>query len=92
MAKQGNRENMPQVARWLDQKREQWGKQYVDDLVVRAVNAKEPGLFYAMENGYVLGTPFPVEHALMEWQVKAMRLGTSFAVFMLEPEVANGTN
>ncbi len=57
------RESMPQTAEWVDRKRAEWGKAHVNDCVRRAI-AGEPGYFYAIEGGNVLGTPWPAGTAV----------------------------
>ena len=52
----------------------------------------EPGLFYAMEAGHVLGTPFPATHPISEWQSHALVTGTQFAAFMATPSDIGGTH
>lgn len=88
------REVMPETARWVDKAREKWGAEYVNDCVRRAI-AGEPGLFYAMENGYLLGTPFHAAdpNKIHELQRFAIVAGSPFAAFMARPkEGANGAD
>lgn len=93
------RDAMPKTAEWVDKRRAEWGRDHVNDCVRRAMGG-EPGYFYAMEAGHVLGTPWPagaaVEglpipperakgHTVAEWQRAAVLLGVAFAAFMREP-------
>ncbi len=88
------RDAMPETADWVDQKRVEWGRDYVDQCIRRALKG-EPGWFYAIENGKVLGTPWPVDAAaavidggkrsVAQMQQAAILLGASFAGFMREP-------
>jgi hypothetical protein len=45
----------------------------------------EPGLFYAMERGHILGTPFPATHPLNSYQQMALTIGCGFAAFIAMP-------
>jgi hypothetical protein len=88
------RSEMPHTAKWIDAKRAEYGKAYVDNVVRRAIGkdgAKgEPGLFYALENGHVLGTPFTIPEVDV-WQRYAVVNGAKFAAFICPPgEVAHG--
>ena len=76
---------MPETAKWVEGRRAEWGKAHVNDCIKRAM-AGEPGLFYAIERGHVLGTPFPATHAIAADQQVAVQLGCSFAAFMAQPE------
>lgn len=93
------RDAMPLTADWVDKKRAEWGRDHVNDCVRRAM-AGEPGYFYAIEGGHVLGTPWPVGAAVegsplppgqvkgrsvVEWQRAAVLCGAAFAGFMREP-------
>lgn len=88
------RDAMPETADWVDQKRVEWGRDYVDQCIRRALKG-EPGWFYAIENGKVLGTPWPVDavgavidggtRSVAQMQQAAILLGASFAGFMREP-------
>lgn len=85
------RKDMPETAAWVDQRRAAWGKQFVNDCIRRALGG-EAGLFYALEGGHVLGTPFPPDHPVAELQGQAVLLGTTFAGFIAEPKETSGTN
>jgi hypothetical protein len=45
---------MPQTAKWVEERRAEYGAAFVNDCLKRAV-AGEPGLFYAIEGGQVIG-------------------------------------
>lgn len=81
------RDLMPETAKWVDKARAKWGAEYVNDCVRRAIDG-EPGLFYAMENGFFLGTPFPAAdlNKIHELQRFAIVAGTKFAAFMARPK------
>jgi hypothetical protein len=85
------REKMPRTTEWVDAQRTALGKDWVNDCIRRATpkNGKpgEPGLFYAMEAGHVLGTPFPADHPLHEAQRIAVMVGVQFAGFIAQPTV-----
>lgn len=80
------RDKMPRTSEWVDAQRAALGKDWVNDCIRRA-QAGEPGLFYAMEAGHVLGTPFPASHPFAEMQRYAVLMGTAFAGFILQPTV-----
>lgn len=79
------RSTMPDTADWIGQKRLDWGRAHVDDCLRRATVDKQPGFFYAMERGHVVGTPFPADHPAAAAQRYAVLNGCAFAVFMLQP-------
>lgn len=85
------RQDMPETAAWVDKRRAEWGAQHVNDCIRRAM-AGEPGFFYALERGNVLGTPFPATHPVAELQDQAVLLGTTFAGFIAQPKAINGSN
>ena len=47
---------MPSVAKQIDEWRTAYGREYVDNCIKRGLTG-EPGWFFAMEGGHVLGTP-----------------------------------
>lgn len=55
--KRSMRDEMPQVAKWIDELREEFGADQVD-ASIRAGMRGEPNRFRATENGHELGTPF----------------------------------
>ena len=59
MSKVSMRDKMPGVSAFIDAMREAFGKEEIDKQI-RAGLKGEP-VFYARENGYVLGTPFVQE-------------------------------
>lgn len=89
------RTEMPETAKWVDARRAEWGAPYVNDCIRRALGTEakggapavpgEPGLFYAIEGGNVLGTPFPATEPMAHWQRYAIVCGVRFAVFMATP-------
>lgn len=78
------RQQMPETAKWVETKRQELGKDHVNDCIRRAMKG-EPGLFYAMERGHVLGTPFPGDHPVADWQKYAITMGCTFAGFIADP-------
>jgi hypothetical protein len=84
------RQEMPETSKWVDAKRVELGKVYVNDCIRRALKG-EPGLFYAMERGHVLGTPFPATSPIAESQNYAVTMGCTFAGFIATPGEKNGT-
>lgn len=86
------RQQMPETSKWVDAKRVELGKDFVNDCIRRSMKG-EPGLFYAMERGHVLGTPFPATHPVAKDQQYAITMGCTFAGFIATPPGApNGAN
>jgi len=85
------RAQMPNSARIIAKRRDELGVPYVNDCIRRSL-AGEPGLFLAIEKGFVLGTPFPLGHAYEAWQAQAIVWGVDCAVFLKGKEELNGTN
>lgn len=82
------RSRMPKTTEWVEARRLEFGKVHVNDCVRRAM-AGEAGLFYALEGGHVVGTPFPATHPVAQWQGYAVMFGTVFAGFIAEPGAAS---
>lgn len=80
------RDHMPLVADFIDRKRVEWGKTYVNDCLRKAL-AGEAGWFYAIEAGHTVGTPFPVGHPIDAEQRMAVLVQAKFAAFMRWPDV-----
>lgn len=85
---------MPETADFVDRKRVEWGRAHVDDCLKRAL-AGEPGYFYAIEGGHVMGTPWGMSEggllgdmSIARLQAMALMVGTTFAGFMREPTAA----
>lgn len=81
------RGSMPETAVFVDSKRAEYGPAFVNSCVKEAM-AGVPGRFYAMENGHVLGTPFPATDPMAQDQNFAVLTGCTFAAFIAMP---NGT-
>lgn len=79
------RNQMPETAKWVDQQRQELGVEYVNGCLRRALSG-EPGLFWAIERGHVLGTPAPVGTPMGDTQRWAVVMGTTFAGFIAQPE------
>lgn len=89
---------MPETADWVNKMRAQWGRPYVDDCLRRGM-AGEPGYFYAVEGGRVVGTPWmkasvqgapvavekPADLDIVQLQQVALLFGLPFAGFMRDP-------
>jgi hypothetical protein len=82
------RDSMQKTAEWVEEKRKEHGLEHVNSCIRRALKG-EPGLFYAMENGHVLGTPFQAPDFRHQWQGIAVINGTTFAAFIVEPSEAS---
>lgn len=78
------RDSMPETAAWVDRKRQEFGLDFVNGCIKQALDGV-PGRFYALENGHVLGTPFPVTHPIHQEQQFALLTGCTFAGFMATP-------
>ena len=85
------RRQMPETAAWVEARRQEWGAEHVNACIRRALKG-EPGLFYAIEAGHVLGTAFPATHPIWEWQTLAVATGSKFAAFMAQPPEAGGAD
>ena len=72
---------MPETAIFVDSKRKELGLEFVNDCIKQALSGV-PGRFYAMENGHVLGTPFPATHTMAAHQDFALLTGCKFAAFI----------
>jgi len=57
MAKGSMREQMPVVTAFVDQLRDAFGREYIDN-IIRAGMRGQP-VFHATENGHTVGTPVP---------------------------------
>lgn len=80
---------MPNVARLVAEKRDLWGREYVNECIRRGT-AGEPGWFYAFENGMVQGTPFLADAVTMRALQLACALGGRFAMVMRPPAGEGG--
>jgi hypothetical protein len=83
------RQSMPKTAKWVSDRRAEFGAEHVNACLRRSLQG-EPGLFYAMEAGHVLGTPFPAEAPESRWQNFSICTGAGFAVFMQPPAAKGG--
>lgn len=84
------RRQMPKTAEMVNRRRAEWGKDYVDGCIRRAL-AGEPNCFYASEAGHSLGTPFtgPIAEDVA-WHM--VTFGAEALCFFKQPEVANGAD
>ena len=77
---------MPEVARQIDEWRATHGRKYVDDCIKRGMQG-EPGWFFAMEGGHVLGTPCrATDIAAFSVQGYSLLLGGDGAAFIRTPK------
>lgn len=82
----GKRADMPLTAKWVDDRRKEYGEEHVNECLLRAKKG-EPDQFYAIENGHVAGTPFSkADPRLADWQDFAILAGVKFAGFMRKPQ------
>jgi hypothetical protein len=82
---------MPKVAGIVSSMRAQLGKQWVDQCINKAI-AGEPDMFYAMERGHIVGTPFSLDVALAEQMRVCFMVGGAGAVIRQPEGVSNGKN
>lgn len=86
------RQQMPNVARLVDEQREAMGEAYVNDCIKRGM-AGHADHFYAFENGHVLGTPFKADAIVDKAVQLAVMLGGRYAmVIRVKREAPNGTH
>ena len=78
------RDQMPETAKWIDDRRTEYGPAYVNDCIRRAM-AGEAGVFYAFEAGHVIGTPFTAGTSAAYWQDYAFATGCKSSVFLKPP-------
>ena len=88
-AKLDLRKDMPETAKWVDAKRKEVGAEFVNTCIRRAMKG-EPGYFYAMERGHVLGTPWPATHPVANDHNYAILMGCTFAGFIAQAPVEGG--
>ncbi|MGE3346069.1 MAG: hypothetical protein AB7I35_01400 [Ramlibacter sp.] len=82
------RQQMPETAAWVNERRAEWGADHVNSCIKRGL-AGEPDQFYAVEAGHVLGAPFAT--ALHGEVVDlAVKYGAKSVRIMRAP--ANGTH
>lgn len=67
MANGSMRDQMPTVAAWIDQLRDAFGKESIDNQL-RAGMRGQP-VFFAQENGQTVGTPSP-ERTRIQWDAR----------------------
>lgn len=77
------RREMPETAAYVDARRREWGAEYVNDRIRRALKG-EPNCFYAFEGGHVLGTPFDMAVSA-EVAVQIVRWGVKFCCLLQGP-------
>lgn len=81
------RATMPETAKWVEEQRRLHGADYVNTCIRNAMKG-EPGWFYAIERGHVLGVPFPPTHNVQQYQDFAVLHGCPFAGFIRLPKEA----
>jgi hypothetical protein len=79
---------MPKVWAQLEAWKAAWGAAHVADAVRRGM-AGEPGWFWAMEAGYVVGTPFSADAELMRALALGVAMGGPMAAVMRPPAAVN---
>jgi len=83
---------MPKTAQWVEVQRALYGREWVNGCIRSALDG-DPGHFFAIEGGHVLGVPFPPTHPIHEMQQMAVLMGVGFAGFIRKPEEGtHGTN
>ncbi len=86
-AKLDLRNDMPETAKWVDAKRKEHGAEFVNTCIRRAMKG-EPGYFYAMEAGHVLGTPWPAANPVGQYHQCYFTMGGTFAGFLADPSTS----
>jgi hypothetical protein len=81
---------MPKVWAQLEAWKAAWGAAHVAEAVRRGM-AGEPGWFWAMEAGYVVGTPFSADPDLMRTLALGVAMGGPMAAVMRPPAAQEGT-
>lgn len=76
--------HMPNVAAVLEEQRQAFGAAHVDDCIVRGLDG-QPGFFYAIEGGHVVGTPFFGDATLLQALALQILFGRSFTVVIRPP-------
>lgn len=71
MSKGRMREQMPEVAAWVDDLRSAFGEEYVNKIIAAGMRG-EP-VFSASENGHVIGTPVYIREARLKMMKKEIR-------------------
>jgi len=81
------RDAMPLTTAWIDRQRQEFGAEHVNACIRRSLKG-EADLFYAIEAGFVLGTPFTAarDPVLVQWQQLAVVAGVGFAAFLARPD------
>lgn len=77
---------MPKVAQWVGERREAWGNAHVSEMQKRGLRG-EPGCFYAVEAGHVVGTPFAPDAAVQPWLQLGVLTGGFVAAMRAPVEV-----
>lgn len=90
-AKARPRDAMPNVARWVDEKRAAWGREHVRECIERGMRG-EPGWFFAFEAGYVQGTPFEADKVTMDLVRLAVAVNGKFVALMRPPKPEEATD
>ena len=92
MSKIDMRTAMPTVTEQVEAWRSEYGTKYVNDCIMRSMRG-EPGLFFAMENGHVIGTPAsPLDVQPFSVQGYALLLGGGAAFIRAPKESDHGTH
>lgn len=84
MAISNLRTAMPATAKWVQERRNEYGQAHVDRCIREGLGGV-PGRFYAIEAGHITGTPFEATHPIAEFQALAVVTGASFAGFIARP-------
>jgi hypothetical protein len=84
MATSHLRTAMPATAKWVQERRNEFGQAHVDRCIREGLGGV-PGRFYAIEAGHITGTPFEATHPIAEFQDLAVVTGASFAGFIARP-------
>lgn len=78
------RTQMPKTAQTVARWRAEWGDNHVTETIRRGMRG-EPGHFYAVEAGHVVGTPFDWADAGLLTVGQSIAAGASMVVVMRPP-------
>jgi hypothetical protein len=81
MASVDLRTAMPATAQWVQERRQALGEAHVNRCLREGLGGV-PGRFYAIEAGFITGTPFPASHPIADHQRLAVVVGARFAGFI----------
>ena len=83
------RERMPEVAAYVDARRNEWGAAWVNECIRRSLlPTRTPGFFWACEAGHVLGTPGGFGQEPDALIARAVAMGSNYVCVLRPPGAA----